>query len=601
MKSLAHDIFLLMGQLFQLHSRDKIISIFIESINELMNEFSIAQEQVGSYSFKIEVGTKNKIYYHIYANVDPLEISCEFSMILYNAVQMLAVILEKLAYEQLLDNKAHESEAKYRNYVDNSPIAIFVTNQKGQYIDVNAAAINLLGYSKQEILEKNIKDIEYEPDVESFLKLKEIGKIRQEVTLRTKTGEKVDVDLSAVKLTNHQYIAYCNNITDKKRLEGQLQQSQKLESIGNLAAGIAHDFNNLLTVIIGNSDLVRLKLKSHDELKDLLDDVINASEKASELTQKMLLFSRKGAMNFSPVNINECITDLKNILQRIIGENITIQTDLAQDIDLVKADQNNIEQVILNIAANARDAMPNGGNLSISTKNVTITNKNQSIISHSVPGKYIVMSIEDEGIGMAQGIVNKIFDPFFTTKEVGKGTGMGLSVVYGIVKKHNGWINVYSEPGQGTAFKVYLPALKMNSSNTQTRGTNGNVFDKVRNESILVIEDNPAVLKFVANLLIEYGYMIEIAQNCKEAVMIMERKNYDFDLIISDVILPDGNGVDLINEFRKIKENLRVLMISGYAGTRAREKIAGDGHIFFLSKPFSNEELLKKIDEVFEN
>ncbi len=601
MKQLAHDIFLLMGQLFQLHSRDKIISIFVESINELTTHFSISLEQDKTHAVRIEIGTKNKIYQYLYANVDPVTISSEFSMILMNAIQMLAVILEKLAYEQLLNNKAIKTEAKYRKYVDNSPIGIFVVNDEGKYIDVNLAATRLLGYSRDELLQKSFEDIEKEPDVESFLKLKEIGKIRKEVTLKTKKGEKVEVDLSAVKLTDHRYIAYCNNITDKKHLEAQLHQSQKLESIGNLAAGIAHDFNNLLTVIIGNSDLVRLKLKSHDELKDLLDDVISASEKASELTQKMLLFSRKGAMNFNPVNINECISNLKNILQRIIGENITIQTDLAPDIELVKADQNNIEQVILNIAANARDAMPDGGTLSITTKNVTITNKNQSIISHSVPGKYIVMSIEDEGIGMTQGIVNKIFDPFFTTKVVGKGTGMGLSVVYGIVKKHNGWINVYSEPGQGTAFKVYLPALKINSPDMQVSQTNTNTINKIRNERVLVIEDNPAVLKFVANLLLEYGYMIEIAQNCKEAVAIIERKNYDFDLIISDVILPDGNGVDLINEFRKINENLRVLMISGYAGTRAREKIAGDGHIFFLSKPFSNGELLKKIDEVFEN
>ncbi len=599
MKHLAHDIFLLMGQLFQLHSRDKIISIFIESINELTNEFSIIPEQDDSHSCQIEVGTKNKIYYHLYASVDPLEISSEFSMILYNAVQMLAVILEKLAYEQLLDNKAHASEAKYRNYVDNSPIAIFVTNQNGQYIDVNAAAINLLGYSKQEILGKNIKDIEYEPDIESFLKLKEIGKIRKEVTLKTKNGKKVEVDLSAVKLTDNQYIAYCSNITDKKYLEAQLQQSQKLESIGNLAAGIAHDFNNLLTVIIGNSELIRLKLKSSKNIKDLLDDVINASEKASELTQKMLLFSRKGAMDFKPVNINQCIKDIKKILQRMIGENITIKTQLARDIELIKADQNNIEQVILNIAANARDAMPGGGNLILSTKNVTITNQNQSIISHSSPGNYVLMSIEDEGTGIDQSIVNKIFDPFFTTKEAGKGTGMGLSVVYGIVKKHNGWINVYSEPGQGTVFNIYIPTLYGKETQIESGQKAGNLSVKNRNESILVIEDNPGVLKFVANLLLEYGYRIEIAQNCKEAVTIIERKNYNFDLIISDVVLPDGNGVDLINKFRKINSNLNVLMISGYAGTRARKKINGDNDLFFLSKPFSNRELLKKIDEIF--
>ncbi len=437
--------------------------------------------------------------------------------------------------------------------------------------------------------------------MESIEKLKDDGFFRGETCVINNKGKNVFIDISSNKLSENRYISFCIDITEKQQLETQLYQSQKLESIGNLAAGIAHDFNNLLTVIMGNADLLRFKLPDDIFIIDLLEDIISASQTASELTRKMLLFSRKEAMDFIALNLNDSINDLLKILQRMIGENVTIKTDLADDLKILKGDKNNIEQVILNIASNARDAMTESGNLLISTKNLTIDETNQIYIPHSRVGEFIVLSMEDNGVGISKDVLEKVFDPFYTTKEVGKGTGLGLSVVYGIVKKHNGWINVYSEIGHGSVFRIYLPVL-YKYNNTQRKNETPSSLDiGKRNEKILFIEDNHSVLKFGKKLLSEYGFIVNIANNAKEARKVFRENNFNYDLIVSDVILPDMNGVDLVEELKQKNNKIKVLMISGYADNKSRIKIKNNQNINFLSKPFNNNVFIQLIVDILDN
>ncbi len=601
MKYLAHDLFLLMGQLFQIKSAETVKKIFIESFDNSSVDFSLSYQKEKDKTIPIILRTKRKNYGTIYLNVDPDTISAEFAAIFYNAIQMLGVILEKLEYEKLLSDKVIENEKKYRTYVDNSPVAIFVSDETTKFIEVNNAACQLLGFNKDELLSRSLTEIITENSLESIEKLKDEGFFRGETCVINNKGKNVFIDISSNKLSENRYISFCIDITEKQQLETQLYQSQKLESIGNLAAGIAHDFNNLLTVIMGNADLLRFKLPDDIFIIDLLEDIISASQTASELTRKMLLFSRKEAMDFIALNLNDSINDLLKILQRMIGENVTIKTDLADDLKILKGDKNNIEQVILNIASNARDAMTESGNLLISTKNLTIDETNQIYIPHSRVGEFIVLSMEDNGVGISKDVLEKVFDPFYTTKEVGKGTGLGLSVVYGIVKKHNGWINVYSEIGHGSVFRIYLPVL-YKYNNTQRKNETPSSLDiGKRNEKILFIEDNHSVLKFGKKLLSEYGFIVNIANNAKEARKVFRENNFNYDLIVSDVILPDMNGVDLVEELKQKNNKIKVLMISGYADNKSRIKIKNNQNINFLSKPFNNNVFIQLIVDILDN
>ena len=405
-------------------------------------------------------------------------------------------------------------------------------------------------------------------------------------------------DLRIIKDIFTNIIIHKRSELERKDIQQQLIQSQKLDSIGNLAAGIAHDFNNLLTVIMGNADFLKYKIGKVEILTDLIDDIIIASNKAAELTKKMLLFSRKEEMNFQPLDINQCIIDLNTILKRLISENIKIEIDLMEDNPLIKADKSNIEQVILNIVSNANDAMPDGGILNIITSKISIDENDLKNIKFSKVGDFIQLSMQDNGAGIDKSIVEKIFDPFFTTKEVGKGTGLGLSVVYGIVKKHGGWINAYSETNHGTIFRIYLPLysgeIKVNSPIKNT--TQISIIKK--DLKILFIEDDEAVLKFGKKILNEYGYKVDIAMNGLEAKNKFNKNDYKYDLVISDVVLPDFNGVDIVNEFKQKNETVKILMISGYANKDSKIKIINDESIHFLSKPFTNREFLNKINEI---
>jgi len=396
------------------------------------------------------------------------------------------------------------------------------------------------------------------------------------------------------------------DITERKRVEEeknkiqvQLFQSQKMDSIGTLAGGIAHDFNNLLTVIQGHSQMLMLEFDEADSHYQDLKEIQRASVRASNLTRQMLLFSRKQPMEFISLNLNETVDGLLKMLKRLIGEDMAISAELESNPWAAKGDQGNIEQVIMNLTINARDAMPNGGKIIIKTENVHIDESYCGVYPYAQPGNYICLSIKDTGVGMDKEVLQRIFEPFFTTKGVGKGTGLGLSVVYGIVKQHEGWINVESEPGQGSTFKIYLPATSVRPEDVAEKRVSLQDFQG-GGERILVVEDEEGVLKFAKKTLVENGYTVFVAASAEEAINIFEKEKGNFQLVFSDVILPGKTGLELVDELFSHNPELKVLLSSGYTDPKSHLDFIQQRGFQFLQKPYNMDSLLKNIREIIE-
>ena len=393
------------------------------------------------------------------------------------------------------------------------------------------------------------------------------------------------------------------DITEQKRaeeemiaLQEQLRQSQKMEAIGQLAGGIAHDFNNLLTVIKGYSQLSLIELKESDPLRSNIKEIQNASERAANLTRQILAFSRRQVLDTKVLDLNSILRDLDKMLRRVIGEDIELVTLLAEPLGRVKTDPGQIEQVIMNIAVNARDAMPNGGKLTIETANVELDEAYARRHIAVIPGPYVMLSVSDTGVGMTPELRDRVFEPFFTTKE--KGTGLGLSMVYGIVKQSEGNIWVYSEPGHGTTFKIYLPGVDEPLEELRQKAA-GMEFPQGR-ETVLIVEDDEAVRKLSGQILKRQGYTILEAENGYEALRLCEGQKEPIHLILTDVVMPEMSGRKLVERFKKLSVNFRVLYMSGYTDNAiARHGILEKG-VNYIQKPFTPDGLARKVREVLD-
>lgn len=384
---------------------------------------------------------------------------------------------------------------------------------------------------------------------------------------------------------------------ERRKLQEQLIQAQKIESIGTLAGGIAHDFNNILQVITGYSEMMLSIMKPDDILRKNAFEIKRAAERASGLTKQLLAFSRKQEFKNQPVDLNLLINDLHKMLHRLIGEDIEIILNLTPNLNMTKADPSQIEQLITNLSINARDAMPDGGKLTIKTENVTLDKNDSSLHAEARPGDFVCLSITDTGAGMTKEVLNHIFEPFFTTKEFGKGTGLGLSVAYGIAKQHEGWINVYSEPGLGANFRIYLPAVKETGEEGITERVS--IYEyKGSGQRILLVEDAPQIRDFAAGILSSNGYVVFDASNFKEAVEIFEKEEGNFVLLFSDVILPDKNGVELADELLKRNSDLKILLSSGYTDYKSQTNVIKEKGFDFIAKPYLITDLLKTIKEI---
>ncbi len=383
---------------------------------------------------------------------------------------------------------------------------------------------------------------------------------------------------------------------ENKRLHGELMHSQKMEDIGTLAGGIAHDFNNFITAIHGYAEVALLQAENRTYQKECLQQILLTAQRAATLTQQLLIFSRKKPMEKRPDNLSKIIHELLNMLKRIIGENISVKLKLDEQVPPAALDRGQIEQVIMNLAVNARDAMEGGGNLTVKTASVDIDEEYCKSYRDARPGKFVCMIVEDTGTGMGRETTERIFEPFFTTKKGGKGTGLGLSLVYSIVRDHGGWIHVYSEPGKGSSFRIYLPVCSLK----EERPDEGVSIPETvlgRGERVLFVEDDRDIYKFVKVQLSKSGYTVFAAQTVKEAVELFKKQNNNIDILITDVVLPDKSGIELARSLLVDKPELKVLFTSGYLDREGEWELIDDKRYRFIQKPYSLTDLLRNVGE----
>ena len=409
-------------------------------------------------------------------------------------------------------------------------------------------------------------------------------------------GKEVWFEGSISPMTKDSVIWIGRDISSRKVLEEQLRQSQKMEAIGQLAGGIAHDFNNLLTAINGFSDLSLRRLEPEDPLRGNIEEVKKAGERAASLTRQLLAFSRKQVLQPKVFGLNSVISEVEKMLKRLIGEDIELRTVLDGDTGSVKADPGQIEQVIINLAVNARDAMPSGGRLTIETANVYIDEGYADMRIAVDPGQYVMLSISDTGVGMDEHVQSHIFEPFFTSKEAGKGTGLGLSTVYGIVKQSDGNVQVYSEVGRGTTFKVYLPRV---DETAQVYKRAPEVEENLQGkEIILLAEDEDIVRKLARQVLEMFGYQVLEAPNGGAALLICERHKDPIHLLITDVVMPEMSGPELTDRLVRLRPDLKVLYMSGYTDNAVIHQGVLDEGTNFIQKPFTPAALARTVREV---
>ena len=422
------------------------------------------------------------------------------------------------------------------------------------------------------------------------------------VNAHTKDDELSSMVDAVNLMCRHVLEAYQNlekQTSDQIRLEQQLHQAQKMESIGRLAGGVAHDFNNVLSVIIGYSGLLLDQVSSNDPMYKKIKAIHDSGEKAATLTRQLLTFSRKQALEKKVVSINVIIRDFLKILGKMVGEDIVFATSLSEEGCTIEADPGQIEQVLMNLIVNARDAMPGGGEIIIETAEVQLDDMYADKHMEVKPGRYVLLIVSDTGEGMDEETMSMIFDPFFTTKEQGKGTGLGLATVYGIVKKHNGYIYVYSEKNKGTTFKVYLPATEKQAEDAESESL---ARPSSRgNETILIVDDSPSISRLIEETLKPLGYNCLRATSSKEALDITREYGGEIHLLLTDVVMPHMNGRELAEAIRKERSGIKVIFMSGYSENIISHHGALEQGINFISKPITPVALTRKINSVLHN
>ena len=504
------------------------------------------------------------------------------------------------------EEKLKESEEKYRNLVDNAIVGIFKSNLKGEILYVNEAALRIGGYeSYDELKRKNVLLLYKNPDARKLMlrELKNNGKLDEfELEILNTSGETRNVLMSA-SLSGDILSGMVLDIThrkqmeeEKNRIQAELLQAQKMEAVGLLAGGIAHDFNNILMTIQGCAEMATLDIDENHPLYEDLQQIRHSADRASDLTRQLLLFSRRHPMEFKHMNLNSTIINLLKMLKRIIGEDVTIDIEQEPDLWSVKADQGMIEQLILNIAINARDAMPQGGTLTIKTENEELEKPIQDTIFQIDMGKYVHLTIKDTGVGMEDDVAEHIFEPFYSTKAPGKGTGLGLSVVYGIVEQHKGGIRVVTAPGEGAEFHLFLPAIFSAVEEEDERLMPLDEY-KGEGERILVVEDEEHVRNFTQKALHKYGYNVCTATDADEAMDIFEKEMGKFHLVLSDVVLPGKNGIELVTDLINRKPDLEVLLCSGYTDHRSQYPLIKERGYRFMQKPYDLGDMLRTVKQ----
>ena len=506
------------------------------------------------------------------------------------------------------EEEIRQSQQKLRIHFEHTPLAVIEWDLEFRVTAWNPSAERIFGYSRQEALGRHATFIipaQYRPQVDEVWQrlLKQEGGARSTNDNLTKDGRTISCEWYNTPLVDDSgrvlgVASLAQDISERVALEERLRHSQKMEAVGRLAGGVAHDFNNLLTVILGYSQILADNVPARSKMADSTAQIKSAAERAAGITRQLLAFSRKTVLRPRVINLNDVLLNLDSLLRRLIGEDIEILTVPANDLGSVKADAGQIEQVIMNLALNSRDAMPRGGKLILETANVTLDDSYARDHQSVPPGRYIMLAVSDTGSGMSLETQSRIFEPFYTTKEVGKGTGLGLSMVYGIVKQSGGSIWVYSEPDRGTSFKIYLPRVDQpadsfpdeNRANPVRRGS----------ETILLVEDDPQLRQLSSTVLAHSGYNVLVAATPEEGLDICKKNHRQIRLLVTDVVMPRINGRELAEQILKVCPNLRVLYISGYTGNAIVHYGVLEEGIWFLPKPFTLSALVAKVREVLD-
>lgn len=510
----------------------------------------------------------------------------------------------ELEFEVKEHIRVEKDKIKFFYAIEQSPSIVIIKDIEQHIEYVNPMFTLVSGYSLAEVIGKktdflNAGDFPFDQRKEMMMRVFDGQIQRTDFHNKKKNGEEywVSTSISGIRdnngiLTN--ILEVQQDITKERALEAQLIQAQKMEAIGTLAGGIAHDFNNILSVVLGYSEYLLSRLDKEDQLYLIMEEIREVSRKGASLTEQLLVFNRKQIVQLRFININDILKGIEKMLSRLMSENVKLHFTMEEDLWDIEADSGQIDQIIMNMAVNASHAMPDGGSLIISTKNILFDKMDKEFNPLSKTGKFISISIKDTGCGMDEKLISQIFDPFFTTKEIGKGTGLGLSVVYLLVEQHKGWINVISEPGWGTEFKIFFPVIserKQSQSEVEIESLNitGN------GERVLLIEDNKPLNDFALRVLTENGYIVFSATNGIEAINTFGMELEDFDLIFSDVILPDINGVILIETLLECNSDLKILLTSGYTDDKLNQAQIEEKGYNFLQKPYTMNDLLNKI------
>jgi PAS domain S-box-containing protein len=525
---------------------------------------------------------------------------------------MVVLAVHDITARKRTEQALRESQEMFQKAFQASPDTMVLHSlSEGRHMDVNESFLRLIGYRREELVGRTAMDLGLWWDLaqgDEYLRvLREQGRVRDlEICVRTKSGEARTLLLSAevIEIAGQDcVVAIGKDISERKqaeqermRLEEQLRQAQKIEAVGRLAGGVAHDFNNILMVINGYVQLVLRKLSPRHPLRQNLNEIRKAGERAASLTGQLLAFSRRQILVPRILDLNKVVADTKEMLRRVIGEDVELVIRQGHKLAKVLADPGQIAQVLVNLAVNARDAMPGGGRLTIETGNVDLREAETGDLPGAASGPYVMLAVSDTGVGISKEVMEHMFEPFFTTRERGKGTGLGLSMVYGVVKQSGGYVRVQSEPGQGSTFRIYLPCAQVGSGKPAARSTKARLA-KGR-ETILVVEDELAVRQVVAATLRSCGYKVLEAGSGEEAMRRLRRHEGPLHLVLCDLVMPRMNGRKAADSVRTLYPEVKVVFMSGYTDDALLRHGVSDTQGSFLPKPFTIEALTRKVREV---
>jgi PAS domain S-box-containing protein len=577
------------------HSADEVVGqdVFLSQVKGMMDECFLGKvvQYEMTYNFP-NLGSRD-----LHVSYFPIEGS--------TGVERIACVLQDITERKMSEEALRKSEERFSKAFRNNPLAVTISTEvEGRYLDVNDAFLNLLGYRRQDVIGRTSTELRFwkEPldRTEMLRQLKENGKLTKHHTqYRTADGElrEAEISIESLELDGQRcMLSITRDVTEIQQLEAQFRQAQKMEAVGRLAGGVAHDFNNILGIIMGYSDISLGLIEPETSVTKYLNEIKKAAQRAALLTQQLLAFSRKQVVFPKILDLNNVVHNAISMFMRLVGEDIEIEFRPAESIGSIKADPGQIEQVLMNLVVNARDAMPHGGKILIETGRAELDEHYVSQHPGARPGQQVVLLVSDTGCGMDEDVKSRIFEPFFTTKGAGQGTGLGLSTVYGIVKQSDGYILVYSELSKGTTFKIYFPIVRGQSEELVLPHEEAD--PPLGSETILVVEDDTTLRRLAAKLLQDGGYHVLEAKDADDALGIMADRESEIDLLLTDVVLPGSNGAELAKQAKASRPQLRSLFMSGYTGDLVGRQGVPMEQSHFLEKPFTKRSLLTKVYSV---